>query len=165
MHRSVVAGDLEELRAALGNPSDFPNTATPLAIGPLLTYAIYHGPLGLVRALLDAGADAAAEAEDGFPPLIALLTTDRPDRIDVLRLLLAAGADPNTHGLNDWTPLHLVVQSDDLAAAEVLVAAGADPRVRTRIDEPTSALDDAQAMAERGRTPTVLPLLRAAAAD
>jgi hypothetical protein len=39
--------------------------------------AIYHDPLATIRALLEAGADAKAPVDDGFPPLIAALSCGR----------------------------------------------------------------------------------------
>ena len=54
---------------------------------------------------------------------------------EVLRLLLAFGADPNQRGLNDYTPLHMAVDVRDLIAIQILLDAGADPSLRTRIDD------------------------------
>lgn len=52
------AGDLAALRAAVDDPDSVPNEAMPLAIGPCLEYAIYHGPLACIRTLLEIGADS-----------------------------------------------------------------------------------------------------------
>jgi ankyrin repeat protein len=59
----------------------------------------------------------------------------REDVLDILRLLLEFGADPNQRGINDYTPLHMAVGERHLSAVELLLEAGADPRLRTRIDE------------------------------
>ena len=37
--------------------------------------------------------------------------------------------------MNDYTPLHMAVRENNLPAVELLLKAGADPRLRTRIDE------------------------------
>ena len=50
-------GDLEALRAAVGDPSIVPNGQMPLSIGPCLTYAIYWSPFAFIKQLLDLGAD------------------------------------------------------------------------------------------------------------
>ena len=155
LHNAFVAGDVETIRKLLGDPPDFPNNEGPDWLGNLLTYAIYWSPVETVRALLEMGADAAYEADDGFPPLIA--TTDRrprdgvDDRVQVLRLLLEHGADPNRQGMNDGTPLHQVVWKreawpDHADAVRVLLEHGADPHLRTRIDDYSSALEDAEAV-------------------
>jgi ankyrin repeat protein len=141
--RACRAGDLEALRAALGHPADFPNSRPPIGAGDhCLEYAIYHAPLALVRSLLELGADPNY-ASSGFPSLLAALSTVRPDRLDILALLLEFGAAVDQRGLNDWTPLHYAVARDDPRAVELLLAGGADPQARTRIDERSMPLEDA----------------------
>ena len=76
--------------------------------------------------------------------MIAALSTDRPDRLELLRLLLSRGADVAQHGLNDWTPLHYAVSRDDVPAIELLLAHGADVNARTRIDDFTTPLEEAE---------------------
>jgi ankyrin repeat protein len=141
------AGDMDALRAALGDPDDFPNVPLPIAsfgpAGECLEYAIYHSPLGFIAGLLEAGADPNPENHAGFPPLIAALsctnphagTTPRSDVAAILQLLLGAGANPNQRGVNDWTALHMAVAERNTEAIRILLDAGADPLVRTRIDE------------------------------
>jgi ankyrin repeat protein len=137
------AGDYAALLASVDDPAVVPNGAMPLAIGPCLTYAIYHSPLALVRELLERGADPDQSDGDGFPPLLAALSTlssqrGSPPRSDVpalLSLLLDHGADPDVRGLNDWTPLHMAVAMRSLECTTLLLQRGADPTVRTRIDD------------------------------
>jgi uncharacterized protein len=137
------AGDLDALRAAVDDPEDVPNGPMPLAIGSCLEYAIYHSPLAFIRTLLEIGANTNPEHHSGFPPLIAALSCSRPhpgattraDAVDIVKLLLAFGADPNQRGINDYTPLHMAVSEQNVAAIQVLLDAGADAALRTRIDE------------------------------
>jgi len=140
------AGDLAGVKAVLGWPEDFPNAAQPLELAsgdwPLVT-AINLSPLGFVRRLLDLGADPNYEALDGFPSLFVALDADRPDRLQVMTLLLQHGARTDTRGLNDWTPLHYAVARRSLAAVNLLLDRGADPHARTRIDDCSTALEDA----------------------
>ncbi|MDD5322529.1 MAG: ankyrin repeat domain-containing protein [Methylococcales bacterium] len=135
-------GDLAALRAAVDEPDSLPNGPMPLTIGSCLEYAIYHSPLPFIHQLLEIGADPNPADHAGFPPLIAALSCSRPQpgspgRLDVqeiLKLLLAFKADPNQHGINDYTPLHMAVSEHNIRAVELLLQAGADPRLRTRID-------------------------------
>jgi ankyrin repeat protein len=136
-------GDLAALRAAVDDPDSVPNGPMPLAIGQCLEYAIYHSPLPFIRALLEIGADPNPEHHAGFPPLIAALacSSSRPgapgrsDVDDIMKQLLSFGADPNRRGVNDYTPLHMAVSERNLPAVQFLLAAGADPRLRTRTDD------------------------------
>jgi ankyrin repeat protein len=119
----------------------------PLAIGPCLEYAIYHSPIAFVRTLLEIGANPKPEDHIGFPPLMAALSRSRsqpgsparPDVLDIMKLLLEFGADPNQRGINDYTPLHMAVGERNLAAVRLLLEAGADPELRTRIDDHETA--------------------------
>ena len=143
IHDAFVSGDLAALRAALGEPEDFPNTWAGPGIGILLVYAVYWSPLEFVRALLDAGADPNGHDHDGFPPVMAALSmlqetpgaNRRNDVTEVVTLLLERGSDPNQRGLNDYTPLHYLAGLGDAARIRLLLAHGADPSARTRIDD------------------------------
>jgi uncharacterized protein len=150
---AFFAGDLDALRAAVGDPAVVPNGRMPDTIGSCLVYAIYHSPLAFIRKLLEIGADPSAPADDGFPPLIATLTCARNvpgarrrnDVDDIVRLLLSFGADPNQRGINDFTPLHMAVSERNAFAIQLLLDAGADPDMPTRIDECESPVEMAQA--------------------
>ena len=146
-------GDLQALRAAVDDPAVVPNGRMPDGIGSCLVYAIYHSPLAFIRTLLEIGADPNSPVDLGFPPLIAALSctravpgaTRRTDVGDVIRLLLAFGADPNQRGINDYTPLHMAVAERNSLAVQILLDGGADPQLRTRIDECETPLQMAEA--------------------
>ena len=129
----------------------------PLAVGPILIYAIYWSPLRFIEELLAIGADPNRHDNDGFPPLIAALCKTNPqpgsmprtDVVDVMARLLDAGADPDQRGINDWTALMMAVVETNVEAVRLLLACGADPALRTRIDDYETALDIAKAGAIR----------------
>ena len=137
------AGDLASLRAAVDDPSVIPNGPMPLAIGSCLVYAVYHSPIAFIRELIAIGADPDGADGDGFPPLIAALSClrsgpgspGRRDVLEILQVLLDAGANPDIRGLNDWTPLHMAVAEGSADAVRLLLARCADPTLRTRIDD------------------------------
>jgi hypothetical protein len=163
------AGDLAALRNAVDDPGIGPNGRMPDTVGPCLIYAIYHSPFTFIRTLLEIGADPNAAVDDGFPSLIAALcctrdtpgATTRTDVDDILRLLLAFGADPDQRGINDYTPLHMAVAERNPNAVQILLDGGANPELRTRIDECETPLDMAKAaglttivtLFEQGRQP------------
>jgi uncharacterized protein len=141
------SGDFDGLRAAIGNPPGFPNVFAPHdAIScSLLQYAIYHSPTPFIRRLLDAGADPNYDDGDGFPSLIAALTSGRADQWEILEMLLAAGADPNQHGHNDYTPLHFAASEGKSDLVELLLASGADASIKTRVDDYETPAEVAEA--------------------
>ncbi len=163
------AGDLDALRAALDDPSVVPNGPLPRPFGTCLVYAIYRSPIAFIRTLLELGADPRAPADDGFPPLIAALSCARsppgaparPDVDEIIRLLLAFGADPHQRGINDYTALHMAVAEGNALAVHRLLAAGADAELRTRIDDcdtpremaAAAGLADIEAALARGGRP------------
>jgi hypothetical protein len=146
-------GDLDALRAAVDDPASIPNGPMPDTVGPCLIYAIYHSPLAFIRTLLEIGADPNAPVDDGFPPIIAALSsaqeapgaTRRTDVDEIIRLLVAFGANPNERGINDYTPLHMAVAVRHASVVQLLLDAGADPELRTRIDECETPLEMARA--------------------
>jgi ankyrin repeat protein len=147
-HDAYRTGDVDALRDALDDPPDFPNCRQKLelAVGDHpLEYAIYWSPLAFIAQLIGLGADPNYQNHAGFPSLVAALSTERSDKLQVLKLLIDSGADVGQRGVNDWTPLHYAVTRRDAEAVKLLLASGADPALKTRIDEYTSALEDAEA--------------------
>ena len=141
------AGDFESLGKALGGSARWFDEKMPfeLGLGHPLEYAIYWSPLTFVSALIGAGSNPNYEDHAGFPSIIAALSTERPDKLEIVRILLESGADPNMRGVNDWTPLHYAVSLRDLEAIRLLLASGADPSLRTRIDDYETAMEGAEA--------------------
>ena len=143
-------GEMDALRAALGNPADFPNTRLPpeLELGEvILHHAIYFSPIAFIAALIGNGASVRYVNSENIPPLFAAILSERDERGDIMRLLLDNGADILQQGYNDWTALHLAVNARDVEAIEILVAHGADPHWRASEEAAdTSAFDDVLAM-------------------
>jgi uncharacterized protein len=141
------AGDFDALGKALGgSPTWFDQTMPfEFGLGHPLEYAIYWSPRRLIEELIAAGSNVNYPDDAGFPSLIATLSTDRADKLDILSLLIGHGADLHQRGVNDWTPLHYAVSRHDLEAIRLLLASGADPTARTRIDDYRTALEEAEA--------------------
>ncbi len=94
-----------------------------------LAVAARTSPLGLVKALLDAGADP--NHPGAWPPVKVAVEEERHD---VAKLLLEAGADPNPVG--GWTTLFWAARNEDLVSAELLLAFGADPNAHPNAPAP-----------------------------
>ena len=89
-------GDMKALQVLLGWPEGFPNCLQPyhLAVGDYpLEYAIYWSPFSFIEELIKIGANPNYPSQGGFPCLLAVLSTDRGDKYELLKLLLDKGAD------------------------------------------------------------------------
>ena len=106
-----------------------------------LNAAAFHGHWRLCAFLLESGADVnRAEAETGETALHAAVSSDRPGHELVVKVLLAAGADPNRVTrpgtetgafMRDVrnrgeTPLHRAAAFANESAIQLLLDAGAD---------------------------------------
>ena len=94
----------------------------------VLDYAIGISP-EIFQALLDAGTNPNTEDSSGRTPLSYAAERDNPK---VVKLLLAAKADPNGGKLD--APLLCAIHKPDLASAELLLPAGANPNAKTMAD-------------------------------
>ena len=157
-------GHIEAAAALLEGGADVNQLSAADQTSPLLMASL-NGQFDLMLALLEHGADPdLAATTDGATPLFAVLQTQwapksnypqpraqdhqRTEYLDVLRALLAAGADPNprlkTHlwyweyqltkmgiDLTGATPFWRATFAQDLEAMQLLVAHGADPNIPT----------------------------------
>jgi uncharacterized protein len=162
---------LAELGANLDEQDEDGTTALQLAL--------MNAHYDLAAAILEAGANPNLADRTGMTALYAAVgmvthkrDTGRPaiprsdtlQALDVVKLLLAQGANPNArllsptmgrhHDFSDFelgagaTVLMRAVKSNDLASMRLLLAAGADPRLAT--EKGLSAIDLA---AGKGRSP------------
>jgi uncharacterized protein len=142
-HQALLAGDLPAWRHALGAPADFPHTRDPCG-ETCLEMAILHAPATLVAELIALGADVNYADDAGFPSLFAAIDRQGPGRLDVVRMLLAAGVDVQQRGVNDYSALHYAAARNDPLLVELLLEHGADHSARTRIDHYATPLEEAE---------------------
>ena len=145
LHDAYVRGDLTAVKTLLGDPSDFPNCIGPRGCGEIiLEYAIYWSSLPFIKKLLELKANPNYDDPAGFPSLVAALSTTRSDKLAIMELLLAFGADIEQRGVNDWTPLHWAAARGDERGVALLLGHGANPEARTSIDDLTTPLEEAE---------------------
>lgn len=139
-------GDFDGLTRVLGAGWVDEDMPGELGLGHPLEYAIYWSPVPFIASLIDAGSNPNYVDDAGFPSLIAALSTSRrSDKLEIVQLLIDRGADLAMRGINDWTPLHYAASAGDLAAVQLLLKAGADPQLRSRIDNLGTPQDEAEA--------------------
>lgn len=103
-----------------------------------LSDACSLGYLDLVRLLLEHG--AALWLEGQHDP--TLHQAVRGGNVEIVRLILDAGANVNEQADLAEAPLHLAVEDDKVEIAALLMSRGADPHLKRIFDE--SALDVAE---------------------
>ncbi|VTR93147.1 carboxylate clamp-tetratricopeptide repeat protein : BnaC01g39920D protein OS=Brassica napus GN=BnaC01g39920D PE=4 SV=1: Ank_2 [Gemmata massiliana] len=92
LERAYAAVDAHDPAGAIAAVTGHPRFASTFWSLPLLQYAIESGAVGAVGALLRAGVSADAVDELGATPLMIAAAVGN---IEIVRLLLDAGADPN----------------------------------------------------------------------
>jgi ankyrin repeat protein len=94
--------------------------------------------------MLQKGVALNFRSDDGYTVLHSCIDRDLLGKYEILRLLIAAGADLDAKGINDWTPLHLAAARDDLTALKILLDAGADRTIKTEIDDYNTPAEEAR---------------------
>lgn len=138
LHAAAEVGHTLPVVALLEAGAD-PNATLPEGETVLMTAARSGNP-EVVVALLDHG--AATEARDDFYGETALIFAAVEDHAEAIAALVEHGADVNARaapmdyrsrragqsilGLGDWTPLMYAARHNASAAADALIAAGAD---------------------------------------
>ena len=133
LHEAVEKGDTEIVKILVAAGADVEAegfmSRTPLSL------AAEEGATEIIQILLGPGPDAGTSADDedkeaaSAPPMgsEALFTAIENDDVEMVRLLVEAGADVNAaEGFGGNTPLHEAVEKGDAEIVKILVAAGAD---------------------------------------
>ena len=83
-----------------------------------------------VEHLIKEGADPNTQDNNGWTPLHEVA---QRNNIEILRLLLDAGANPNVPGGDEnYTPLHDAVEAGHVETIELLIERGADKKLRDK---------------------------------
>lgn len=155
--KPLMAGDVAALEEIASIVDDFPFGKDDFISRHWITNAIDCGTKEVVEWMLAKGVPVVFRDDEGFTVLHSAIDREKPDRIEIIRMLLKAGADINAHGINDWTPAHYAAVRNDVEALRVLVESGADLSVRTRIDEYATPLEEAEIL---GSSPDAFAYLR-----
>jgi ankyrin repeat protein len=155
---AAAAGDTPRLRELLDGDPSLVNSYAADGFHPLGLAAFFRR-VDAVRLLLDRGADVAAPARNrlAVTALHSAVATDAaPVDLEIVRMLLDAGAPVNVPHLGGGTPLHSAAFTGDAEVVRTLLDRGADPTLRT--DDGKTAIDIAR---ERGHAAVAEMLERA----
>lgn len=126
--------DLQKLAELSRSFEGFPDGIDPWLGGHWITHAIDNVNVAGVKWLLEQAVRLDVR-DAGWTPLHSCIDRTKGDKHIILRALIAAGADVSAEGLNQYTPLHYAAIKSDFEAIDILLEAGADPRVATGIDD------------------------------
>ena len=161
LHFAAREGHMDAIRELVASGADV-NVVSTTDETPSITTAIINGYFDIGKFLLDNGADPNLTNTGSLTPLFATIDQGWAARtwypgasseqetvghLDLMKALLAKGADPNArlgpklwfrtfHG--DWvdpdgaTAFWRAAQSNDIPAMRLLVSVGADPSIPTR---------------------------------
>ncbi len=124
----IRKGDVATLAAALDKDPQLANKPDPQGVPPLF-WAGFYGQKAAIELLLARGADPLSTCQFGTA-LHGAVSGARPE---VVRLLVAAGLDPNAGGPAGRPPLVLAAQRGSAALVEALLDAGASAGATDRM--------------------------------
>lgn len=149
---AAALGDAARVRALLGSNRELLRSYSADGWTPL-HLAAFFGNAEAARVLIEAGAPLEAKSRNGLANT-ALNAAAAGDRMEVVRLLLERGADPNARQHGALAPLHSAAFNGDLEMVKLLLQHHADPGAITE-DNRTAA-----GMAEEKGHEAVATLLR-----
>lgn len=135
---------LDQLEFASQVVDDFPHETDSCYGSPWIVHAVSSGSLKSVKWMIEKGVNLQPSVSDGYPPVISCIEVEGTEKHQILSLLIDAGADINERGINGWTPLHIAAVRDDEASMRILLEAGADRTITTKIDDDATAEDEAR---------------------
>jgi uncharacterized protein len=142
-----ATGDIDRVRALLDKDPALASAYASDGFHPLGLAAFFRQP-EVVRLLLERGADVAAPARNPLAVTAlhsAVANDSGPVQMEIVTLLLDAGAPVNATHQGGGRPLHTAAFTGDTEVARLLLARGADTSLRT--DEGKTPADIAR---ERG---------------
>jgi ankyrin repeat protein len=138
---AATFGKVERLRELLNRDPSLVN-ARSADTGTALHFASFFAQPACVRELLARSANPQLRAP-GFGNVMALHSAVAGRSVEIVRMLLEAGADPNAKQDQGFSALHEAANTGDLEMARALAGHGADPKQRD--DKGQTAVDLARA--------------------
>lgn len=122
LHHACAGGKYETVKYLLSLPSVSPITTDASLMTPLASAASAGAPAELIQLLLERGADANAQDEQGCIPLHR-----HKGRVHIVRALASATNNINAKDKTGVTPLHRAAGGGHVEALRALLLMKADP--------------------------------------
>ena len=151
VYTAVAKGDIEEIHRQIDRDPDLIGTSDEMDL-TLLHHACIRLRLEAMRVLLERGTEVNAIAAEshGIQP-IHCAARHSNGNADVLKLLIAHGADVNACNFFNVTPLHMAVRDRCVEAVRIFLVHGADANAEDR-GRSSTPLRRAIALTGRGGT-------------
>ena len=144
MFEVLKRGQVAELEAEAARMPAFPDGVDDYLGRRWIINAIDAQSTATLEWMLAKGVDLEFKDDEGYTPLHIAIDSKGANHLEVLKLLLEAGAPVNLKGINDWTPAHMAVARDDVEALKLLVKFGANLNIRTEIDNYETPFEEAR---------------------
>jgi len=145
LFEAAALGETELVQDLLGQVPEGANAVAPDGFG-ILGLSVYFGRVETARYLLGQGANPDRPSENRFkvhPIHSAAAHLDAEISLDLVRILLASGADPNVAQAGGWTPLHQAAAHGREEIAKLLLNRGAS--LTAKSDDGRTPLEMARA--------------------
>jgi len=136
---AATLGDVPRLHSLLTNDPGLAQAFSNDGFTALHLAAFFAQPEAAAK-LLQSGADSNAVARNAMKVAV-INSAAASGRADLVKLVLAAGADPNARQMAGYTALHAAAAHHNVEMTQALLDAGADPSLRS--DDGQSAADTA----------------------
>jgi ankyrin repeat protein len=138
---AACVGDLARVVRLVSEDVENVNVVSPdgfSAVG----YAAFFGHVSILGELIDRGGQVNVPSRNGMrvcPLHSAVAHADQTKAVELARMVLDAGADPNARQQGGFTALHEAALNGNTALIELLLSRGADPTITN--DKGASASD------------------------
>jgi ankyrin repeat protein len=146
IHDMIHQADLAKLGELANDWNEFPAVNYHPDGSPWIIEAIQCGNSEVVAWMLQHGATPKIKVNDGYTALHCAIERSELDKFQMMRDLIAAGADVNEIGIHGYTPGHLAAVLNDVEALKILYQSGADFSIKTSIDDYFTPLEEARSL-------------------